>query len=282
MSDTQISAILSTQALENEVALIPVGGTRFPQPLTSQMPGDYDRNGTVDASDYALWRNSLNSTSNLAADGNKNGIVDHADLTVWKSNFGRSFAAQQVMPGDYNLNGEVDAGDYNVWRNALGSTTDLLADGNGNGIVDAADYTTWKSNFGRNASAAAFEAGGEPQFAGQAGSPEPGSLLMFITAFVSTLLSRRRRMSSPCSALFKCRTFQGRLQSFSYPTVGPLIATNVHHRVRLDAPFSSTQNVLTLFGISSSRAIQGRFLSFSIPLSDCWSKAVFCPEGRFD
>ena len=99
VSDTQISAILATQALENEVVLIPVSGTGFPQPLTSQMPGDYDRNGTVDASDYVLWRNnSLNSTSNLAADGNKNGIVDQGDLTVWRSNFGRSFAGSRYCP----------------------------------------------------------------------------------------------------------------------------------------------------------------------------------------
>ncbi len=125
------------------------------------------------------------------ADGNKNGIVDSGDFGVWRSNFGRGFVAQQVLAGDYNLNGEVDAGDYAVWRSALGSTTDLSADGNGNGIVDAADYSTWKSNFGRG-SAAAFEAGGEPQFAGQPGSPEPGSLVLCIIAFAAFFLSRRR------------------------------------------------------------------------------------------
>jgi hypothetical protein len=70
-----------------------------------------------------------------------------------------------------------------------------LADGNGNGIVDAADYLTWHSNFGSGASAAPFEAGGEPQSAGQAGSPEPGSLMLFVTAFAVQILSRRRRYS---------------------------------------------------------------------------------------
>jgi hypothetical protein len=192
VSDAQINAVLSTQAIEDGIALIPAGGTGFPRPLSSQMPGDYDRNGTVDASDYALWRNTLNSTNNLLADGNKNGIVDNGDFTLWRANFGRSFGTLQSLPGDYNLNGEVDAGDYSVWRGALGSTTDLAADGNGNGIVDAADYATWKSNFGRGATAASFEAGGEPQFAGQAGSPEPGSLVLFVLAYIAVFLSRRR------------------------------------------------------------------------------------------
>jgi dockerin type I repeat protein len=191
ISDAQISAVFSTQALEDGIALIPVSGTGFPRPLSTQTPGDYDRSGLVDASDYALWRNTLNSTSNLMADGNKNGIVDSGDFGVWRSNFGRGFVTLQVLPGDYNLNGEVDAGDYAVWRSALGSTTELAADGNGNGIVDAADYTTWRSNFGHG-SATAFEAGGEPQFAGQPGSPEPGSLALCIIAFAAFFLSRRR------------------------------------------------------------------------------------------
>jgi hypothetical protein len=99
VSDVQINSILSTQAIENAVALVPLGGTGFPRPLSSQMPGDYDRNGLVDASDYALWRNTMNSTSNLLADGNNNGIVDQGDFIVWKGNFGRSFAAATFAEG---------------------------------------------------------------------------------------------------------------------------------------------------------------------------------------
>jgi hypothetical protein len=192
LSDAQINAVFSTQAIEDGVALIPFGGTGFPRPLSSQTPGDYDRNGMVDASDYALWRNTLNSTSNLMADGNKNGIVDSGDFALWKSNFNRGVVTLQALPGDYNLNGEVEGGDYIMWRNALGSTTDLLADGNGNGVVDDGDYTTWRSNFGRGAAAASFEAGGEPQFAGGQGSPEPGSLVLFLLVSIAVFLSRRR------------------------------------------------------------------------------------------
>jgi hypothetical protein len=196
VTDVQVSAVLSTQAWEDSIAFVPSGGTGFPRPLSALIPGDYDRNGSVDASDYALWRNSLNSTVNLAADGNKNGIIDQGDHMVWRRNFGRSFATQQLLPGDYNLDGEVDAGDYVVWRNTLGSITDTAADGDGNGIIDVADYTTWRRNFGRSAGAAAviLEAAGEPQFffGGEAGSPEPSSIMLLVLAVTVFSIWRHR------------------------------------------------------------------------------------------
>jgi hypothetical protein len=139
----------------------------------------------------------LNSTTNLAADGNKNGIVDQSDHMVWRRNFGRGFATQQLLPGDYNLNGEVDAGDYIVWRNTISSTTELTADGNGNGIIDAADYTTWRSNFGRTVGAAAviLEASGDIQsiVGGEAGSPEPQSVMLLVIALAALSIRRCRR-----------------------------------------------------------------------------------------
>jgi hypothetical protein len=53
------------------------------------IPGDYNRNGTVDAADYALWRD-MNGQSGpgLAADGNGDGTVDAADYDVWRAKFG--------------------------------------------------------------------------------------------------------------------------------------------------------------------------------------------------
>jgi hypothetical protein len=71
----------------------------FVQPIAGPIAGDYDRNGTVDASDYALWRNTLNSRTSLAADGNANGIVDQSDLAIWRRNFGRGFAASAHADG---------------------------------------------------------------------------------------------------------------------------------------------------------------------------------------
>ncbi len=56
------------------------------------LAGDYNHDDVVDAADYVLWRNSLNSASQLAADGSGNGLVDTADFDVWRSNFGLTFA----------------------------------------------------------------------------------------------------------------------------------------------------------------------------------------------
>lgn len=61
-------------------------------PLT--LPGDYNGDGIVDAADYTVWRDTLDSTTNLAADGDGNGIVDQNDYDVWQTNFGN-----QAGPG---------------------------------------------------------------------------------------------------------------------------------------------------------------------------------------
>jgi hypothetical protein len=47
--------------------------------------GDYDGNGTVDAADYTVWRDSFGqSGDDLAADGDASGWIDAADYEVWK------------------------------------------------------------------------------------------------------------------------------------------------------------------------------------------------------
>jgi PEP-CTERM motif len=52
--------------------------------------GDYLANLTVDAADYAIWRQYYGSSSVLFADGNLDGAVDTADYIVWRKNFGKS------------------------------------------------------------------------------------------------------------------------------------------------------------------------------------------------
>lgn len=52
--------------------------------------GDYNDDGTIDAADYALWRDTLGSTTDLRADGNHNDVIDAGDYEVWRSNFGQS------------------------------------------------------------------------------------------------------------------------------------------------------------------------------------------------
>ena len=52
------------------------------------LPGDYNGNGVVDAADYTVWRDSLNSTAVLGADGDGDHRVDQDDYEVLKANFG--------------------------------------------------------------------------------------------------------------------------------------------------------------------------------------------------
>jgi hypothetical protein len=54
------------------------------------LTGDYNGNGTVDAADYVIWRNSMGATgSALPADGNGDQVVNQDDYDVWRSNFGK-------------------------------------------------------------------------------------------------------------------------------------------------------------------------------------------------
>lgn len=50
--------------------------------------GDYNNNGKVDAADYVVWRNNLNTNVVLPNDSTP-GSVTNADYTVWRSNFGQ-------------------------------------------------------------------------------------------------------------------------------------------------------------------------------------------------
>ncbi|MEX2317000.1 MAG: aspartyl protease family protein [Pirellulales bacterium] len=50
--------------------------------------GDYNDDGTVNAADYTVWRNSLGSTTNTDADGDGSGTIGAGDFTVWKNHYG--------------------------------------------------------------------------------------------------------------------------------------------------------------------------------------------------
>jgi hypothetical protein len=58
--------------------------------IADGLPGDYNRDGTVDAADYTVWRDSLGQTGDLAADGNEDNSVDDDDYLLWRENFGRT------------------------------------------------------------------------------------------------------------------------------------------------------------------------------------------------
>jgi hypothetical protein len=62
---------------------------------TTPVPGDYNRNGTVDAADYVVWRKMLNQmvTPGSGADGTgpagePDGVVTTLDYDFWRSQFG--------------------------------------------------------------------------------------------------------------------------------------------------------------------------------------------------
>ena len=62
--------------------------------LSVVLVGDYNQNGTVDAADYTVWRNTLGqSGTGLAADGNGSGTIDAGDYNVWKLHFGETDGA---------------------------------------------------------------------------------------------------------------------------------------------------------------------------------------------
>jgi glucose/arabinose dehydrogenase len=63
--------------------------------IDTRPPGDYDRNGQVNAADYEVWRASfgvVGQGSRPAADGNGNNTVDAADYVVWRKAFGTPVA----------------------------------------------------------------------------------------------------------------------------------------------------------------------------------------------
>jgi hypothetical protein len=56
------------------------------------LPGDYNRNGEVDAADYLLWRDTLSQSVPVGsgADGDNSGVIDTHDYDVWRAQFGNT------------------------------------------------------------------------------------------------------------------------------------------------------------------------------------------------
>jgi hypothetical protein len=57
--------------------------------------GDYNRDGFVDAADYAEWKTAFGSADPWI-DGNKNGTVDTADYVVWRKAAGQSMGMSNI------------------------------------------------------------------------------------------------------------------------------------------------------------------------------------------
>jgi hypothetical protein len=63
--------------------------------------GDYNRNGTVDAADYVVWRKMQGTTvtPSTGADGNGDGMVDQDDYGEWREHFGQTLPAPGAGSG---------------------------------------------------------------------------------------------------------------------------------------------------------------------------------------
>ena len=60
------------------------------------LPGDFNGDGTVDAADYTVWRDTLGSAGlepYSLGDGNGDGDVTQADYDIWQSHFGQTIPA---------------------------------------------------------------------------------------------------------------------------------------------------------------------------------------------
>lgn len=55
--------------------------------------GDYNGNGTVDASDYTAWRDALTAGTTVLLNDPTPGIVDESDFLYWRDHFGENLGA---------------------------------------------------------------------------------------------------------------------------------------------------------------------------------------------
>jgi hypothetical protein len=111
------------------------------------LPGDYDRNGTVDEQDYPVWESNfgIGVAPGTSADGNRDGQVDGADYLVWRNNVGATIHTGELKGKvfeDLNANGILDSGE-----NGLAGRL-IFLDKNGNGELDFAENSTTTSSNG--------------------------------------------------------------------------------------------------------------------------------------
>lgn len=64
----------------------------------TELVGDYNSDGRIDAIDYNVWRATLGQSPAIAgtlSDGNGDGLVNAFDYDVWRAQFGQS--AMQIL-----------------------------------------------------------------------------------------------------------------------------------------------------------------------------------------
>ena len=80
-------------------AIEAIGEEQFAPPVG--LPGDFNGDGTVDAADYAVYRDNLSGSESAFAlgSGSGNGTVGPEDYTLWRSNFGASIGPLALSGG---------------------------------------------------------------------------------------------------------------------------------------------------------------------------------------
>jgi len=76
-----------------------VGDADFGNYALPTLPGDFNRNGEVDAADYVLWRHTEGSSTPayMGADGTGDGAVAAGDYDVWSAHFGDTESPSSEM-----------------------------------------------------------------------------------------------------------------------------------------------------------------------------------------
>ncbi len=62
----------------------------FESPSSEELAGDYNEDGTVDAADYTVWRDSVGSIAGTLPNDIDGGIIGMAQYSTWVSNYGMS------------------------------------------------------------------------------------------------------------------------------------------------------------------------------------------------
>lgn len=81
--------VIQFNPANSDELLVGTGGRGFFRIRLDDLPGDFNDDGSVDAIDYAVWRDSLGVFGfGLSADHDASGVVDAGDYQLWVSNFG--------------------------------------------------------------------------------------------------------------------------------------------------------------------------------------------------
>ena len=139
--------------------------------------GDFDENGSLDASDIDLLSGHLVTTpNNRGFDLNNDGTLTNADRVVWVHEL------SGTVPGDANLDGMVEFSDFLALSNQFEQPGGWgEGDFDGSGMVNFTDFLALSANYGHGVKATA------------AAVPEPSSVCLSIFVALGLFHFRKSR-----------------------------------------------------------------------------------------